>query len=622
MIPNNKYVQKVLEHSEGLPLYVHLLVDDLKTGIRKLDDGKLPDSLRVYYDEIMSRIGLSDVRRDLTEIIATLAVSREPMERNSLAQFLANGRANWADYIERVGAALEAGVSLIRISRSEDNSEGYTTYHQSYREYLLGDDSPIKGSIVDAREKFLELSEQWVKIPRGNLNNHLFRQATGYALNASSEHQEQAARRLCDFGYLMKRLGQLPADNIVQLLKEYELLQHVLDEDVLIKLDYFEYKLFIRRKSHLLRKGSEAWPSNRILLQLALEFAEESALTSQADGWMKKEVIDWPLVKASTRPQKIPDDRALFKLDSFEECVKEVMPLTENRLLIRFNHSLQVLDKDSGQCLQYLDGHTDKINGIEQISDDSILSWSDDGTVRIWDLTKAEFSCLLLSHSGAIIGLILLSETTLLTWESRKTFRVWDHQTGSCLLSCEIEDDSEIKGAFLLPNNKVAIHTEIKIHIWDIGSALCERTISLGKSPDMLMWQYVLGWCQNEKEAWEYMERHHLENDLFKGVQLVFNRFIVASVLSRAITGLKTMVWDLISGCEFILESDDFITGFKPIPNGLLLTWSTCGTLRTWDLSTNQCCSVLQGHTGDIKDLNVFPDGRVLSWSSDATLRV
>jgi len=207
VIPENKYVQKVLEHSEGLPLYIHLLVEDLKIGIRKLGDERLPDSLRDYYDEIMNRIGLSRIKRDLTDIIAALAVTREPMERDALAQLLADCNSDWQSYCSKVDAALRAGSSLLRIAKSEDHGDGYMLYHQSYREYLLSVESPLEDLPDEIRKKkFLNLSAQWNVSPDGNLKNHLFRQATAYAVEAGGGYPGQAAQRLCSFAYLMGRL--------------------------------------------------------------------------------------------------------------------------------------------------------------------------------------------------------------------------------------------------------------------------------------------------------------------------------------------------------------------------------------------------------------------------------
>lgn len=57
-----------------------------------------------------------------------------------------------------------------------------------------------------------------------------------------------------------------------------------------------------------------------------------------------------------------------------------------------------------------LEGHQSWIWGLQKITDDRLLSWSEDGTMRLWDLT--DFSCLqILREASAVHAVIYNKET-------------------------------------------------------------------------------------------------------------------------------------------------------------------------------------------------------------------
>ena len=49
---------------------------------------------------------------------------------------------------------------------------------------------------------------------------------------------------------------------------------------------------FIRTKAHILRRGNDAWPSHKILLQLAMEHADDSPVTLAAENFINKKNVD------------------------------------------------------------------------------------------------------------------------------------------------------------------------------------------------------------------------------------------------------------------------------------------------------------------------------------------
>ena len=58
------------------------------------------------------------------------------------------------------------------------------------------------------------------------------------------------------------------------------------------------------------------------------------------------------------------------------------------------------------------------------------------------------------------------------------------------------------------------------------------------------------------------------------------------------------------------------------LPDGRVVSGSSDNTLRVWDLTLGESVQTLEGHTDWVRAVAVLPDGRVVSGSSDNTLRV
>ncbi len=214
----NAFIERVVQQARGLPLYVHLLLEDLRSGrLTVHDEDKLPAGLTAYYDALLQRLGVSDVQRDLPLIVALLARAEEPLERTALAQLCAGCAGDAARFESRVEAALRAGWALVRRASTPEGGRGFTLYHQSFRDYVGGVPAragraaipparQLAGTVAEAEQRLWEPAESWAELSPGNLRNHLFRWGTHYALAWQGEAGVQAVlRRLTDFAYLQAR---------------------------------------------------------------------------------------------------------------------------------------------------------------------------------------------------------------------------------------------------------------------------------------------------------------------------------------------------------------------------------------------------------------------------------
>ena len=294
----NAFVERVVQRSHGLPLYVYLLIEDLRAGQFTVhDEDRLPEGLNRYYDALTERMGLSTVKADLTLLVCLLARAEEPLDTEALALLMDKGNPRRLDRLRlRMQTALRAGRTLLRLALTRDGTEGYTLYHESYRDYIGGRRSKPGGGWVqaptpalsdkveDAEEHFGAAADGWRHLPAGNLRNHLFRWGTQYALAWQEDGVPAVLQRLTDFAYLQARTAALPATEVTRLVSEYaQMLQRLPPQE---QPRFRLWEAFFREHAHLLRRGNDQWPTHKILLQLAMEHADDSPVTLAAEAWL------------------------------------------------------------------------------------------------------------------------------------------------------------------------------------------------------------------------------------------------------------------------------------------------------------------------------------------------
>src|SRR5262249_49847664 len=57
------------------------------------------------------------------------------------------------------------------------------------------------------------------------------------------------------------------------------------------------WEAFFREHGHLLRRGDTHWPAYKILLQCAVEHADDSPVTQAAEAWLEQSACDWVWLK-------------------------------------------------------------------------------------------------------------------------------------------------------------------------------------------------------------------------------------------------------------------------------------------------------------------------------------
>jgi hypothetical protein len=158
----NRFVEAVTRKSEGLPLYVQRLIEDLKAGrFTVWDEEKLPKSLEDYFEQLLERRGVHSERGVLTTLVCLLAWAKEPITEGMMKVLLQpHHLANEPDWDDVFRKVLNHGRWMLRQRRIPNDESGWAIYHDSFRQHLLKSET-VKPDRNWAQGRWLGVCEDW-----------------------------------------------------------------------------------------------------------------------------------------------------------------------------------------------------------------------------------------------------------------------------------------------------------------------------------------------------------------------------------------------------------------------------------------------------------------------------
>jgi tetratricopeptide (TPR) repeat protein len=157
----NRFVEAVTRKSEGLPLYVRMVIEDLKAGqLTVRDEGKLPDGWDNYCERLLER--WSSVGTVLPPLMCLLAWAKEPITEGTMNFLLQPhhhaGTPRWGELFRK---ALKYGHLMLQRRPTPDDESGWTIYHDSFRQHLLKKSERVREDREWAQERWLKVCEDW-----------------------------------------------------------------------------------------------------------------------------------------------------------------------------------------------------------------------------------------------------------------------------------------------------------------------------------------------------------------------------------------------------------------------------------------------------------------------------
>lgn len=166
----NPFVQTPMRRACGAPIYIRLLLKDLRAGRRRSEDPpeRLPASLTDDYQAMLAGQGVAfDVNAHLGLVLAILAVAAEPLDREALADLL-HLRPTLSDgkrTLTWIDAACQLGRMLLTSALMPCGNPGLGLYHLSLQEWLAGDPqrgqppAPEMAATIDRARRLLTEEE-------------------------------------------------------------------------------------------------------------------------------------------------------------------------------------------------------------------------------------------------------------------------------------------------------------------------------------------------------------------------------------------------------------------------------------------------------------------------------
>jgi hypothetical protein len=182
----NRFIEVLVRKSEGLPLYIRMVIEDLRAGKWTLaDEDKLPDGLSAYFEQLLERLRVSDMGTVLTPLFCLLAWAKEPVTEAALKVLLSEHHlsqtAGWEELFRR---ALSHGHLMLRSAPTPDGEAGWTFYHDTFRQHLL-----TTGTVGTNREwaqaTWLRWCAEWRTMTEESLRRYALRFGVGHLADAA-----------------------------------------------------------------------------------------------------------------------------------------------------------------------------------------------------------------------------------------------------------------------------------------------------------------------------------------------------------------------------------------------------------------------------------------------------
>ncbi len=586
-----------------LPSTVQGLIEDLVDN-RLIKQENHP---RVFTEQALAY--LTAGRAGLSESELGRALGTDPAVR---IEFKANEKTQrgWEDARQlppilwsRLYFDLQAYLGLAQVDGAFVMRWFHREFVEVLRERYLGtkeDRRAVHGALADT---FLALERE----TRGNPPDDglLFKstdaagQQVSAAMRRVMEQPWQLARAgrlddlqtlMTDFGFCM---GQCAANRIADLAENFGVAGGSSDHDSPLTA----WMNLLAEKVHLLRRGNCLLPAHKILLQIASEHADDSAVTRAAQAWLSQGHCDWVWLRNRKRPERQVRSAVLAVLEGHTDWVTGAQSLPDGRLLSwSQDNTLRLWEGESGAILAVLEGHTGWVKGARVLPDGRLLSWSLDGTLRLWDGESGAMLAVLEGHTSGVLGAQVLPDGRWLSWSDDHTLRLWGGESGATHMVLEGHTDV-VNGAQALPDGRLLSWSDDRtLRLWDGESgvmlAVLEGHTFWVEGAQVLPDGRLLSWCGDRQ--FRDPDDHTLR------------------------------LWDGESGAMLaVLEGHTGpVLGAQVLPDGRLLSWSYDGTLRLWDSANGAMLAALEGHTTVVNAAQVLPDGRLLSLSWDNTLRL
>ena len=601
------------------PLFLKVLFEEARRW-RSFDTlSSIPESLALLLDELFIRLGKPSEHGELIGIALSCLVSaRYGLSEGELLEILyadLEYKTILAEDNERNGHELPPDSNRIPIAP-------WTRLRTDLAPYLSERSAP--GTAVMHfyhRQVEQAVRKRYLRTPDQQTGRH--RQLANYfdgRWNRPDAHalmELPHLRLLCqDHDNLLRLLTDLQfpmlkthAGYVSDLVRDYDNLWARIAGETQNSLAPWYY--FVRANAPFLAEHSECF------FQQAYNEPVDSPVSREAQRrWTEEttfrespcaESVDVPFgfLEWLNRPTEWMPPVCLMTLQGHTGWVTGVALSADGQTIVSGSDdkTIKVWDAQSGNCRQTLLGHTESVNDVALSADGHmIVSGSYDKTIKVWDAQSGACRQTLLGHTDSVGIMALSADGHMIVSRSRAwvgigkssidTFKVWDAQSGACCQTFQ-EHTSWVRSIALSADGQLIVFgsSDGSIKVWDAQSGVFRQTL-LGHTGSV--------------------------------------RFLALSADSHTIVsgsndGVK--VWDTRSGACRQTNTD--IDGGVAISGDgqTIVSGSSDKTIKVWDTQCRPRHQSLLGHTRKHHSVTLrvalSADGKtIVSRSDDCTIKV
>ena len=292
---------------------------------------------------------------------------------------------------------------------------------------------------------------------------------------------------------------------------------------------------------------------------------------------------------------------------------------------------LFIVDTATGKLVRSMSGHGSDVLAAEFSPDEkSIVSGRADKTVRIWNVATGKETAQLKGHTNSVFAAVFSANNKqIVSGSADKTIKIWDVATKKEVRS--IITPTFVRSLAISPDGKTIVSggDEKVARVWNATNgterfqlAASTTTVEgVAISPDG-KWIATTGRNPNAIKLWNVKD-----GKLMRTLSTHRKRLyrVVFSPDSKTIYySAENIIFvaDVATG-EQLRDIGSF--GHKGAVNAIdmsddgqwLLSASSDGTIRRWDLSKNKDIKGYYGHTGPVKAVSLSPDEKTFVSGSD-----
>ena len=272
------------------------------------------------------------------------------------------------------------------------------------------------------------------------------------------------------------------------------------------------------------------------------------------------------------------------------------------------------------------EGHKDNVNCVAFSPDGKyIVSGSDDGTVRLWNIETGVVACKPFEgHKYWVHSVAFSPDGKHIASGSMDMIRLWNVETGKSTLK---QFEGDVKSLLFTSNGNIISVSRLStdhtmIQLWNINTGKTVLTELLEEKNN----------CVGKMALKTRIEGLDVYADVYN---LNFEVGVAFSPNGKYIALVTSDSWDIqllnIETGKAILKSfegpghTDFIICLSFSPDGkYLVSGSKDCTIRLWDIETGKAAlKPIEGHRGYVQSLAFSPDGKyIVSGLSDGTVQL